>query len=137
MIFFFQFDLIAGIIIFLSSFLIDIDHYFWYGATTKDWNPLNAIYWYNKKSKKLLNKSEEEKRNIKKGVFIFHSLPLLLILGIFTQVNIFVSGIFLGFLFHISLDLIAQVYYNEPLYVKLFPCLTIKRNKNKKSLKSL
>jgi len=117
--------------------LIDIDHYFWYVFTFKEWNPLAALRWHKKHHTKWVLVGQKERAKFKKGVFIFHSILLVTLLGILSTLNLFFFSIFLGVLVHIIADLIALVYYHEPLYIKLCPYLVMRRNKNKESFKKL
>jgi len=135
LVYFFHFSFISGGIIFLSSFLIDTDHYFWYVFSFKDLNPINALRWYYKNLNKWRSMDEKERLKFQKGVFIFHSLPLIIILGLLSPINKIFLSLFLGISIHLVADLIALVYYHEPLYIKLFPSLVIIKNQGKKSLK--
>lgn len=86
------------IIIFLSATLIDLDHYFYYIAISKNFNILKT-YPY------LINIEKKYKNKIK-FPFVFHSLDFLLlffILGFFNKIFLY---IFIGLLFHNILDII-------------------------------
>src|SRR3989344_2803062 len=78
------FDLtyIEWLIIFASSILIDIDHYFWYMNETKTINPFKAIKWYIDHQKYSIWKklSKEEKSKYKRGFYAFHGIEFWLIL---------------------------------------------------------
>src|SRR3989344_6905845 len=71
-----KFSLIAG----LSAFLIDIDHYFWYVAKTKDYNPLNSIRWYCEYLPRWRKLSLEQRSKYTRGIFFLHSIPILVVL---------------------------------------------------------
>jgi len=94
-------------LIFLSSVLIDFDHYLWYGFKKKDWN-LKNVYIYLKKH-----------RNIVKSLMLFHTIEL----HIFVAVLSFIwSGFFyvlIGMIFHSITDLIGLIY-EERLYTREF-----------------
>ena len=98
-------------IIFLSSFLIDVDHYIYYVFTRKDLSLKNAYRYFIKKRKKGISK-KIKKGNPNPAMFFLHGVEVLTIL--------FISGVFiskyfffvaLGFAFHLILDVIEQKYY--------------------------
>ncbi len=134
---FFEFSLFSGLIIFLSSWMIDIDHYFWYLFEMKGKNPIKALMWYNKNIDKWFKMSFKEREKFKRGVFIFHTIgfwTLLFILSFFHPIFLW---ILIGVMTHMAADLPHLIYHGEPLYNKIFLTAVIKRNKNKKSLSEL
>jgi len=137
LIYFFNFSIFAGIIIFLSSWSIDIDHYFWYAFEMKDWNPIHAINWYKKSIPKWFKLTLKEREDFRRGVFMLHSLIFLIILGALLFINKIFLWILIGVAIHMVADWIDLIKRNEPLYNKIFPCYVIRRNKNKKRLKEL
>jgi len=84
-------------LIFFSSVFIDTDHYLWYVIQKKDFNLKKAFYFF---------------KNLKKHppyLMIFHTLEfflLILILSFFWKSFFYV---FLGMLFHVSLDIIYEI----------------------------
>ena len=137
LIYFFNFHLLAGLIIFLSSVLIDGDHYLWYSFETKDWNPLNAIRWYKQSIPKWFSLTPKEREKFKRGVFICHGIFFWIILLVLSFISQIFLWIFIGVMVHMVADWADLIYREEPLYNKIFPCLVIRRNKNKKSLEEL
>ena len=129
---FFNFPLLAGLIIFIASWIIDIDHYPWYALETKDWNPFHAIEWYVKMVPKWWALSLNERRKFKHGIFIFHSLLFWMILASLSFIHPLFLWILIGIAIHIFADLIDLKIKNEPLYIKIFPLYTIRKNKNKR-----
>jgi len=101
------------IIFFLSSFLIDIDHYIFYVYMTGDWSITKSYYAF-------LNLPESrDYKNSKKHIWIFHGCEcwiLLLILSCLHPLFIYVC---LGVALHMILDLILLYDKNYPLYIKL------------------
>jgi hypothetical protein len=86
-----------AIIIFLASFLIDVDHYLWYIYKKKNWNLKKAIY-FLKTNKKL------------KTLMIFHTIEFHIIIGL---LSFFWRGffyIFIGMFFHSLVDLVKLAY---------------------------
>ena len=99
-------------IVFLSSFLIDVDHYFYYVFNRKNVNPKKAVNYFFDKRKKA-NKMNLKERNKFYSCFCFlHGAEVLIILFIS---GIFISKYFLliciGFMFHLFLDLLEEIYY--------------------------
>ena len=99
-------------IIFASSVLIDIDAYLNYIFTKKDFSLRNAIKYLSEKRRKVINLSKEKKTKIQSMIRVFHGVEVLLILfilGIFISKNFLF--IFIGFSFHLFLDILEQIYY--------------------------
>lgn len=112
-----QIGFFGFLIIFLSSVLMDIDHYFASVFAGNGFSVKEAYTWY-------LTKNKSKKETVYKWVIPFHSIEFLIIfLIILNYTNSWVTEIlffiFLGFLFHILLDLIELIKYNDPLYLKL------------------
>lgn len=100
-------------IVFLSSFLIDFDHYAASVLKSKKILSLGQSYKYHDKLYQLEKK--EEKRGIrrKSDFHLFHTIEfhiLILILGIFFPLFLYV---FIGVVFHSILDLISLVYEGQ------------------------
>ncbi len=123
-------------IIFISSFLIDIDHYFYYAFKNKSLNPVNATKWFFKKRKIWLQLSPIERKKYKRAVIIFHGIEfwmLLLVLSFFNKIFVF---ILIGIAIHMLLDFIEIIYLNEPFYCKFSQMYVCLKNKNKTEFKS-
>jgi len=100
-----QINLINLALIFLSSFLIDFDHYLASLIKTKKWK-LSDSFRYHKKQ--LAKENKEIARGLKrKGDFhLFHTIEfhiLIGIMGIFFRPFLY---IFMGMMFHTLLDII-------------------------------
>jgi len=131
---FFDLSLTAGTIIFLSSFLIDVDHYFYYVFVKKDLYPFRAIKWNYTLLRKMHSLTRQQKNHIKHSINIFHSIifwTILLTLSFFFQLFLW---IFIGIIIHMVLDLIYTRYHHFPIYTKLCPYIVYIKNKKKKSL---
>ena len=105
-----QIGLIGFLIIFLSSFLIDVDHYLFFVYAKKDIILKNAHRWFIEKNRKSLKLSKAEKKKIKAIPCIFHGIEMILvliILSFFSQIFLYVL---VGFIFHELLDLISLKY---------------------------
>jgi len=104
---FFHFSLIAGGIIFLSSVLIDVDHYLYYVYKKKDWSLKRAYGWFIKMKNILAKIDKEKRKNYFSGFSILHGieiLAVLLFLGFFLSTYFYY--ILIGFSFHLFLDII-------------------------------
>jgi hypothetical protein len=135
---FFNFSLLSGIIIFLSSLIIDIDHYLWYIFEIKKYNPIESIKWYYKSRPKWFSLSLEKRNKFKSGIFIFHSIPFCIILTLLGFIHEFFWLILIGVAIHIATDIpYDTTIKKEPFYNKIFPCYVMIRNKNKKGLDKL
>ncbi|MBS3098803.1 hypothetical protein J4462_01175 [Candidatus Pacearchaeota archaeon] len=93
-------------LIFLSSFLIDFDHYLSSVIKTKEYSLKKSFIYHNKKL-------EEEKREIARGIrkksdfHLFHTIEFHVLVGL---LGLFWSGffyIFIGMIFHSLLDVIG------------------------------
>src|SRR3989344_6122570 len=106
--------LLGFLIIFFSSFLIDVDHYLYYVFKNKIFSIKKAYNYFFKQRKKLIAKSLKERRTkiANPLMHLFHGIEVLLILfllGFF--INKIFLFIFIGFNFHLFLDIVEQIYY--------------------------
>ncbi|VVB80590.1 Uncharacterised protein [uncultured archaeon] len=104
--YFFSFSLFAGLIVFLSSIFIDLDYVLVYYLEKKDLHPKNFFYWWNKKHEVWKSLQKEERKNFKSPQRILHGVEFLIILLIFSKINVFFWWIFLGVILHLIFDLI-------------------------------
>ena len=132
---FFSLPLTAGIIIFLSSVLIDIDHYLIYIYQTKNLSLQKAFNWAISEGKKWCKLSKQEKRKYKMRIFLFHGIEFLVLLALLAKFHIFFFWVIIGFLIHMTADMIDLKQKGFPLYAKISPILVWQKNKNKKELK--
>jgi len=97
-------------IIFFSSWLIDVDHYFYYILKKRNLN-LNKCYkWYDKNLKETLVLSMEGRKKIYTGFYIFHGIePLIILFLLGISVSQFFTFIFIGFFFHMILDIPSEI----------------------------
>ncbi len=105
-------ELNGFLIIFASSVLIDADVYLNYVFTKRDFSLINAIKYWSEKRRKGILLSKKQKLKIQPLIRILHGIEILLILfllGIF--INKLFLFIFIGFLFHLFLDVLEQIYY--------------------------
>ena len=103
------------LLIFLSSFLIDFDHYVLAVMKTKSISLIDAFEYY----KKLKKDAKKEKGKKKSFFFLFHTIEfhiLVLLLG-FAWVGFFY--IFIGMVFHSILDF-TYLAYKKQIYKRWF-----------------
>ena len=99
-------------IVFLTSVLIDADHYLYYVYKKKDWSLKNAYSWYIELSKKIMSLSRKERNKLYLGVYIFHGIEVLFVLFLLGLIvhNIFIFA-FIGVGFHMVLDMVHGSLY--------------------------
>ncbi len=97
---------------FLSSFLIDFDHYVCAVTNTKNFNLKNA-YKYHEEMDKL--DEERRKKGIKeKGDFhLFHTVEFHILVGFLGTIWVGFFYIFLGMMFHSLTDIYSLLYAKE------------------------
>jgi len=101
-------------IIFLSSFLIDVDHYLYYVCRKGDFSLRRAYKWYVKYSHKFCLVSLDKRKKFYLGFYIFHGIePLIILFLLGTFVSQFFTFILIGFLFHISTDLVSEIIFKQ------------------------
>jgi len=138
LIYFFNFSLLAGVIIFLSSWLfIDLDHYFYYIYKKKDWSFFKFYYSSLKEHEIYRQSSLEERSKAPKKLFVFHGIEFWLILIILSFFNRIALWILLGFAIHMLADWAELFYIKEPFYLKLSQTYTHIKNKEKFKSNSL
>jgi len=106
--------LIEASIFLASTVLIDVDHYLYYAFVKKNWSLPKAYRWFIVDREKWLKLSREE-RNKHKGIFLFlHGLEvfaIVFLLGLF--VHPYFIFVFIGFVFHLSLDIIEMRIHQD------------------------
>lgn len=102
--------LIEFSLIFLSSFLIDVDHYLYYVYKKRNLNLKKAYKWFIQKRDKLLTLPKKKRAEYKSSFLFLHGIEFLIILGLLSLISEIFFFIFLGIAFHLILD-IPEVYY--------------------------
>jgi len=95
-----------SLLIFLSSFLIDFDHYLYYVYKKRSFSLKKAYFFLKKRDKELSQLSMRKRSKVFLGYFIFHGLEtifLLLLLGFL--ISPFFFYISLGAFFHLATDI--------------------------------
>ncbi|MBT4135713.1 hypothetical protein HOD75_04245 [archaeon] len=133
-IFYYIFDttILQTTLIFLSTFLIDFDHYLWFIINKKDPNLKNAITWFKQKREKWIHLSHKEKQNYKIPLIVFHGLEFWIVLYIISLKYPLLAFSLIGISFHMVLDWIELIILKEPIIYKFSQTHLYLRNKGKK-----
>ncbi len=107
------------LLIWFSSVLIDFDHYIYYMYKKKDFNLKNAYKFFKLKQDKFRLLPKEKREEFYGGIFFLHSLEVLIILFIIGLYFESIFFIFIGFGFHLILDLIHNVVFYKRRMDKL------------------
>ncbi len=109
-------ELTGFLIIFLSSVLIDVDHYLYYVYEKKDWNLRRAYKWFCSRSLRYRKLSIKERKNEKNCFYSLHGIEILALLYIFGKFfHIYFFYILIGFAFHLFLDISYERFFNYKL----------------------
>jgi len=100
-----------SLIFFFSSFLIDIDHCFYYVYRKKNFSFKRAYNWFLLLENKFYSLPKGKRRRYDYGFCIFHGIEVLLILLLLSLIPelSFFFFIFLGFLFHLVQDMLNAI----------------------------
>lgn len=132
LVYFFNFTIFAGLIVFSASIFIDLDHAWLYFLDTKDINPSKFWEYSCRKRAYWRSLSKEDRNSYKKPHFIFHGIEFIIILILLSFLFSIFLWILIGFLFHLFLDYIVLIYEKEHLSIKTSQLWLWQRNKNKK-----
>jgi hypothetical protein len=119
------------LIIFLSSVLIDIDHYLYYVFKKRDWSLSKACRLFENEEEKLKKLSFNAKLNHKIIPVVFHGVEfmgILILLSFSSEIFFFVL---IGFIFHMFLDYAVIIRYHYPLYIKFSQIYLMARNRKR------
>ena len=109
--------LIGFLLIFFSSFLIDVDHYFYYIYKRKDLNLRRTYRYFKDKKEFFKNLPVEERKKYSNQFFCFHGFETILIsciLGYF--ISRYFYFIAIGIFFHLVLDLIELILIKRKIF---------------------
>lgn len=94
------------LIIFLSSVLIDVDHYLYYVFEKKRFSLKSAYNWYLIERQRFYDLSLKERKKHRYFILIFHGLETLAIILLLSKYFPLLFFIFIGFSMHLIEDLI-------------------------------
>lgn len=98
--------IIGAILIFLSSVLIDIDHYLYYLYRKKNFNLKRAYKWFKDNEKRFADIPPFKINEVYFPVCWLHGFEIMIILAILSLFWNFFLFILVGFTFHLLLDII-------------------------------
>lgn len=126
------------ILFFLSSFLLDFDHYIYAVYKTKSYNPKKAYLFFINKSKFLKKIPKENWRKYYSGVYVFHGVETIIF---FILLGILISKIFFyisaGIFLHLLLDWAEKIFENKYYPHKFSIFFDIRKIKKKKEISTL
>lgn len=133
--------LLGASIIFLSSVLIDVDHYIYYVYKAKNWNLKKAVSWYFINKEKFERMTKKQKDRIYTGLCFLHGAEALIVLALlitvpnpFSTIAIFIA---IGFIFHLILDSI-DLYIRNYRFDKVISFFySLKNTKNRTLLQDV
>ncbi|MBU1988492.1 MAG: hypothetical protein KKD94_03365 [Nanoarchaeota archaeon] len=101
------------LIVFLSSFLIDVDHYLCYVLWKRDFSLKNANKWFVSDGKKYDGLTKTQKRNYTLGVFPLHGFEMLFLILLLGYWQVLFFFVFVGFAFHLISDFVYEVVHSK------------------------
>ncbi len=116
---------LGAVIIFLVSFGIDVDHYFFYIFKKRDFS-FQRAYQYSIEQGKI---ARAQGKQYSAPLNIFHTVEALLMMGILSLYNRIMLFIFLGALFHFILDFWYTVYVLRMPYARRYTLSSYVREK--------
>jgi hypothetical protein len=117
------------LVILLSSFLIDVDHYLYYAWKNKDMSLKNAYHWFIEKIEKFKKMKKTERDRYQKVIMFFHGIEAWIILALAILVHKIFFYVLIGFAIHMIMDFIDIFIRKEKFYPKLSTLYTIKKNR--------
>jgi hypothetical protein len=110
-----QIGLVGFSLIFLSTVLIDVDHYLYYVKKKKDFSLRNAYKWFMKNHANCLKLPKEQRGKNYAGFFVLHGIEILIVLLLLTFVSNYFFFVFIGFSFHLLFDILDQTSYKKTI----------------------
>lgn len=123
---------IGAIIIFLSSFLIDFDHYAYFVFKNKNLSLFKALKWFGEIDKKSKLIKKDARKNYYSGLYFLHGIEALIILFLLSYFSPYFLLIIAGFLIHQLLDLIEIIQLGESFDKLISFFYAVYRARNKK-----
>jgi hypothetical protein len=104
-----QIGLLGAGIIFLSSFLIDVDHYIYYVLAEKRLSLFKAYNWHFVNRQRMKQLSRKERKKHKNEILFLHGLEPLIILYFLSFLWQSIIFIVVGFSFHLFVDILDHI----------------------------
>lgn len=122
----------GAILLFLGSFLIDVDHYLNYAIRFKDISLYNARKYFFSYRGEWLKLSRMERDKFKRPLFIFHGIESWILIYALSYFNKAFLFILYGMMIHIILDYFELITVGEPLYPKMSQIYLYTKNKKRR-----
>jgi len=119
-------------LIFLSSVLIDTDHYLYYIAKKRDFSLINAYNWFYEKRKRFVSMDPSTRLKFKAPILIFHGIEFVLLLSILSFFNKLIFWILIGTIIHLTADYCELSYFKTNIMIKMSQIYVYLTNKSKK-----
>ncbi len=119
-----------AILVFLATFLIDVDHYLVYVKRKNSLNPKKATNYFFKIHQGLKPKLKAGKK-VKAPLLFTHTVEFLLLVFLFSLFSPFFLFILTGFIFHSLLDVIDMYKEFSTIYPRSFSIIHYYINKKK------
>jgi len=127
-------SLIGAGLIFLSSVLIDFDHYIYYIFKKKSFSLKKAYNWFKKKGKQFSKIPKNKRKSYALNFSFFHGLEWVFIFSLFGKLfNNYFYFIAIGIFLHLVLDLIHS-YHTMGRFFKISIIFDYFNNKNLKKI---
>lgn len=109
--FFPQIGFIGAGIIWLSSFLIDVDHYIYYVLIKKNFSLPKAYRWHKLNRERMKKLSRTERKKHKNEILFLHGIEPIIILYFLSWIWPPFIFVLIGFAFHLLMDSIEHGIY--------------------------
>ncbi|OIO39801.1 hypothetical protein AUJ61_03400 [Candidatus Pacearchaeota archaeon CG1_02_30_18] len=127
-------SLIGAGLIFLSSVLIDFDHYIYYIFKKKSFSLKKAYNWFKKKGKQFSKIPKNKRKSYALNFSFFHGLEWVFIFSLFGKLfNNYFYFIAIGIFLHLVLDWIHS-YHTMGRFFKISIIFDYFNNKNLKKI---
>lgn len=133
-VYFFNYSFFLGLIIFLSSVLIDLDHIIVFFFEEKSLHPKKFFRWHDKKEVFIKNCLANGEQIIFPH-FILHGVELIILLLILSIFFSYFWFVLIGVFLHLVLDIIDLIIRKWHLSYKVSQIWLWQRNKNKLRVK--
>jgi hypothetical protein len=123
-----QIGWLGASIIFLSSILLDFDHYLYYAIKKRDLSLKRAYAYFIRLRRYGI---DNEDYAYKRPILIFHGIEFCIILLLLSIFSKFFLWVFIGFMIHMLLDYLEMIASKQPMYFKFSQIYVLARNKSK------
>lgn len=123
---------LAILIIILSNFLVDVDHYIYFVFKEKKISLRESYWWYIKRAEKFNKLSAKKSKEYQKLPFIFHGFEFWIILFCGSFFFPILSWVLFGVMVHMISDISGLAYKGSSVSPKVSTLFTFIKNKKKK-----